>query len=227
MKLTLLNKEHLIDNIWAFRFTPEHPMTWIPGQYMRVEIPNETPDAEGTKRWFTISSAPFEEFLQITTRISQSTFKQDLNALPVGGIIQLIEAPDGDFVWEDTEKPKVFVAGGIGVTPFHSILKQRFHDGLALTATLVYGGRNQDLPFKDELRAWAEADSSLNIQYVLGNPLTAEKLAEVVPGLHESLMYLSGSEPMVQALHKQLAQTGVAESQIKTDEFPNYNETNY
>lgn len=227
MKLTLINKENLVDNVWAFRFEPETPLRWTPGQYMRVEIPHEQPDTEGTKRWFTISSAPYEGFLQITTRVTLSTFKKALSGLAVGDKIELIEEPHGDFVWEDIALPKVFVAGGIGVTPFHSILKQRFYDGNNLPVTLVYGGRNQKLPFEKELQEWSEADSSLQVKYVLGEPLTAQKIAEVVPGLNGSLVYVSGPEPMVQALGQQLKGAGLPEAQLKTDEFPNYNETNY
>ena len=68
MILTFIQKEHLIDDVWAFRFKPTGPFTWTAGQYVRVELPHENPDAEGTKRWFTNSAAPFEGIMQITTR---------------------------------------------------------------------------------------------------------------------------------------------------------------
>jgi ferredoxin-NADP reductase len=76
--LILKEKENLVDNIWAFRFEPSAPLDWSAGQYIRVDLPHDKPDAEGTKRWFTISSAPYEQIVQITTRITQSAFKQAL-----------------------------------------------------------------------------------------------------------------------------------------------------
>ena len=228
MILQLISKENLVDNVWAFRFKPSEPLIYAAGQYVRVELPHDNPDDEGTKRWFTNSAAPYESILQITTRVTDSTFKQSLSRLEEGATtLQLIENPDGDFVWQDSELPIVFVAGGIGVTPFHSILKQRVHDRFPLDATLVYGARTDDVPFKDELTEWSQTDPLLKVHYVVGKPLTVEKLAEVVPGLSQSLVYVSGPEPMVQALVADLKAHGVPAEQIKLDEFPNYNENNY
>ena len=227
MTLILIEKEHLIDNVWAFRFSSSKPFSWTAGQYIRVELRHENPDSEGTKRWFTNSAAPFENIMQITTRVSNSTFKQALAKLEPGDNLQLLEEPEGDFVWQDTHLPVVFVAGGIGITPFRSILKQRAHDGLPLNATLIYGGRTSDLPFKDELEQWQSIDSNLKVQYVIGAPLTAEKLAELVPSLNESLVYVSGPEPMVKVLSSDLKEHGLPESQLKQDEFPHYDQTNY
>ncbi len=97
--MKLKEKENLIDNAWAFRFKPSQPLAWTAGQFIRVELPHDDPDDEGIKRWFTISSAPYEGIVQITTRVTDSTFKQALAALPVGGGLHLIEEPDGDFIW--------------------------------------------------------------------------------------------------------------------------------
>ncbi len=227
MKLRLKDKEHITDNIWAFRFVSSEPLSWTPGQFIRVEIPRQQPDQEGTKRWFTVSSAPYEEFMQITTRVTATTFKQDLAAVPVGGDIDLLNAPDGDFVWEESNKPRVLIAGGIGVTPFYSMLKQRIHDHQPLDAALVYGGRTADLPFRAELDQWAAADPRLKIHYVIGEPLTPAKLTTLEPKLNESLVYLSGPEPMVESLGDQFKAAGLPEAQLKQDFFPNYTEANY
>jgi ferredoxin-NADP reductase len=228
MALTLLAKQHLIDNVWAFRFKPSEPMTWTAGQFVRVELPHDNPDSEGTKRWFTNSAAPYEGILQITTRVTGSTFKQTLSKLEEGGTaLQLIEPPDGDFVWQDTDMPVVYIAGGIGVTPFRSILKQRAHDKLPLNVTLVYGSRTDDVPFKDEIAEWQASDPSLKVYYVVGTPLTPESLTEQVPDLNKSLVYLSGPEPMVESLGDALKAHGLPEAQLKQDFFPNYTEQNY
>jgi ferredoxin-NADP reductase len=227
MNLTLVEKIQLIDNIWAFRFKPATPLTWTAGQYIQVELAHDHPDAEGTKRWFTVSSAPYEDIVQITTRVTQSTFKQTLAALPVGGHLPLIAQPEGDFVWTDTDRPRVWIAGGIGVTPFRSILRQRFHDHQPLPVTLIYGSRTPDVPFKDELAQMSAADPKLQVQYVVGTPLTAAKLTELVPGLNDALVYISGPEPMVESLGEQLKTTGLPEAQLKQDFFPNYTEANY
>lgn len=225
--LRLKEKEHLVDNIWAFRFEPSQPLSWVAGQFVRVELPHDNPDDEGTKRWFTVSSAPFEGIVQITTRVTDSTFKQALAALLVGGELHLIEKPDGDFIWEESSEPLVFVAGGIGITPFRSILKQRKHDNLPLNVTLIYGNRTNAIPFKDEFDVYAGQNPEFNVEYVVGEPLTAVKLAELLPSLNSSLVYVSGPEPMVEALGNDLRATGLPDAQLKQDFFPNYNEGNY
>lgn len=227
MGLELIEKQNLVDNVWAFRFEPTNPLEWTAGQFIRIEVPHDNPDAEGTKRWFTVSSAPYENIVQITTRITDSTFKQALATLPIGERLPLIERPDGDFVWHDANRPLVFVAGGIGVTPFRSILKQRAHEGLPLDVMLVYGNRTDDVVFKDEFNTYARTDQHFKVKYVTGEPLTAEKVADLVPRLNDSLVYVSGPEPMVETLGNDLKTHGMPEAQLKTDEFPNYTKDNY
>lgn len=226
--LTLREKEHLADNVWAFRFLPSEPLMWTPGQFIRVELPHSSPDDEGTKRWFTVSSAPYEDIVQISTRVTSSTFKHALASLPIGGKLDLLEKPDGDFVWEDSQKPIVFVAGGIGITPFRSILRQRAHDHLPLTVTLIYGNRAEITPvFQDEFDRYAAQDKTFKVHYAAGQPLTASTIAELVPDLNSSLVYVSGPEPMVETLGTELEAAGLAKDQLKQDFFPNYTETNY
>lgn len=225
--LTLKEKEHLIDNIWAFRFVADVPRDWVAGQFMRVELPHEDPDKEGSKRWFTVSSAPYDGVMQITTRVTNSTFKQALSKLAIGDTLQLIEEPHGDFVWQESPRPLVFVAGGIGVTPFRSILRQRVHDRQPIALTLVYGNRTDAIVFKDEFDTYAAAHSDFVVHYVTGDPLTAAKIGELVPGINESLVYVSGPEPMVEALGDELKAAGLAEDQLKQDFFPNYTVENY
>jgi ferredoxin-NADP reductase len=227
MKLKLKAKEHLTDNIWAFRFEPSEKTSWVPGQFIRVEIPHDHPDQEGTKRWFTVSSAPYEGFMQITTRVTDTTFKQSLAAIPAGGEVALLEAPDGDFIWQNSHKPRVFIAGGIGVTPFYSMLKARFHAREPLDVALVYGGRTADLPFRAEFDQWAAADSHFKVYYIIGEPLTPASISALEPALNISLVYLSGPEPMVEALGNQLKAAGLPEDQLKQDFFPSYTEANY
>lgn len=141
--------------------------------------------------------------------------------------MQLIENPDGDFVWEDSGKPLVFIAGGIGVTPFYSILKQRVHDGQPLNVTLIYASRTPEVPFKNEFDEWAAKDSAFTVKYAVGVPLKPENMLELAPALTTSLTYISGPEPMVEDLGDGLIAHGVPKEQLKQDFFPNYTESNF
>ncbi|HRF28687.1 MAG TPA: YHS domain-containing protein [Candidatus Saccharibacteria bacterium] len=225
--LTLASKENLVGNVWAFRFKADTPILWTPGQFIRVELPHDNPDVEGTKRWFTISSTPHDGYTQITTRVTDTTFKQSLAALPIGDTINLVEQPDGDFVWQESDEPLVFVAGGIGITPFYSMLKARGHSGQPVSATLIYNGRTDDLPFKAEFSEASKQHPEFTVQYVIGEPLTAEKLTELVPDISSSQVFISGPEPMVETLGKQLEDNGLSSDSLHQDFFPHYSEANY
>ena len=226
MKLELVSKENLVDNVWSFRFEAHPAQHWTAGQYIQVELPHSQPDDEGTKRYFTVSAAPFEGHIQITTRITESTFKQALVNLAGGGELQLLMAPDGDFVWEETDRPIVIVAAGVGNTPYRSMLAQREHDGLPLGVTLVYANRTNKGPFRDEFDRYAAAGSGFTVHYVTGL-VTAGGLKELLPGLMESFIYISGPEPLVETLGDTLREAGLPEEQLKQDFFPNYTEKNF
>ena len=228
MTLKLINKVHLTDNVYSFIFQPSEPLKMQAGQFVRVELVHDNPDAEGTKRWFTNSAAPYEGILQITTRVTSSTFKKALSNLAEGSEdLILVEDPEGDFVWQSSKQALVFIAGGIGITPFYSMLKQHLHDNLNLAVTLIYAARTDAIPFKDELTKWQDSHPEFSVKYVIGERLDLFKLGELIPSLKQSLVYLSGPEEMVEALGNDLVKDGLAEAQLKQDFFPNYNNLNY
>ena len=228
MNLKLTDKTYLIDNVWAFVFTTEDEMDYTAGEYVRVQLDHENPDEEGPKRFFTNSAPPYEGVIQITTRLTGSTFKNALAGLAIGDdSVQLIKPHEGDFVWQDTDKPIVFVAAGIGVTPYYSMLLQRVHEGKDIPVTLLYNGRSEMLPWRNEFAALAESNPEFSVHYQIGERVTPEKLQQQFPKLNESLVYLSGAEPMVEEVGEGIKQNGLAEDQLKQDWFPNYDGGNY
>ena len=99
MKLSLVSKTKLIDNIWSFVFEPEHTLEYEAGQYVRVQLDHPNPDEKGPKRFFTNSAAPHEGVVQIVTRLTGSTFKDALDRLKPGDDgLQMIKAHEGDVV---------------------------------------------------------------------------------------------------------------------------------
>jgi len=225
--LTLINKIQLADDVWAFRFKPSEVQQWVAGQYMSIELPHNNPDSKGAKRWFTISSIPADRIMQITTRITNSSFKHALAAMPEGGHINLLGPPIGNFTWQDTDKPIVFVAGGIGITAFYSILRQRAHDGLPLQAHLIYANRTDDITFKKEFDDFAANNPEFKVDYVVGKPLTLRSLAELAPSITGSMVYIAGPTMMVKQLSDGLEASGLPYKQIKQDSFSSYNIQTY
>jgi ferredoxin-NADP reductase len=232
MKVTFVRSQPEADNIRTFYFKPERPVHYTAGQYTELHIPDKHHDQRGTKRWFTLSSSPTDEFLTITTKYAgddkSSSFKKALFKLRPETELHIAD-PMGDFVLPKLiQTPLVFVAGGIGITPFHSILTWLTVTHETRPIKLLYGVRNEDeIVFQDTFRdagveptivvsqasdAWGGERGQLSAELILG----LEKPTE------DTLVYVSGPELMVQALSKDLHKAGLDKHQIVTDEFPNY-----
>jgi ferredoxin-NADP reductase len=226
MKLTYKNTNSNVDNVKTYVFQTSEKTSWKPGQFIHYTFPHNDADDRGDERWFTISSAPFEGDIWLTTRVlgkDGSTFKQQLDALSDGETIE-VDSPSGDFSVADATKSYVFVAGGIGVTPYRSILKQLDKDGKHINVELLYANRDdQSIIFKDELEALAEKHPNFNITYFIGDNLIDQKaLEEYGKRLEDPYYFISGPEPMVEAFETTLSNMGVDESLIKFDYFPGY-----
>jgi ferredoxin-NADP reductase len=221
--LSLIRKLPEGGNIWSFIFKPSVPLTWTAGQFIRIELPHVLPDDEGTKRYFTIASPPHEAVVQITTRITSSTFKQALAALPEGGKLGLLDHPTGDFIWPHTNLPLIFAAQGIGITPFYSMLRARLHDRQPLATTLLYANLKAPIPFETTLRQWAAEHPEFQLA-LSDQPITARSLHQLQPHLAGSLLYVSGPGNLVELLGPPYNVPG---AQLKQDFFPNYPHASY
>jgi ferredoxin-NADP reductase len=224
MKLVLDHKTHLADNAWQFRFKPEQPVNWTAGQFIRVGLKHAEPDAAGTTRWFTIAAAPYEGRVTISTRLTDSSFKQALNRVPAGGSIDLVEMPAGDFVWRPAPQPHVFAAQGIGITPFYAIMKDRSHHGQPIFATLIYGHQpGSAVLFEDEINTWASQDPTLQVKLV-PETLKPAHIAELAPDFQHRLVYVSGPKSFVSLC---MPPHNLPLAQLKQDNFPGYAATAY
>jgi ferredoxin-NADP reductase len=223
MKLTLTSRKSEVPGVESFRFKPQEPLLWKAGQFLHYVLHHEPTDDRGSDRWFTVATAPHEKEIMITTRFSSergSSFKSALAALKTGDIIEVSDV-DGDFTVDDTEAEYVFIAGGIGITPFRSILKEFDHQGAKIKVTLLYANRDEHIPYKTELDELARANSNLKIEYITGR-VDEAGVREAVPNLLVPLFYISGPEPMVDNFKKMLMDMGVPEKHIKGDWFPGY-----
>ena len=223
-RLTLEDRHQETLDAISFRFRSEEIKDWKPGQYLHYTLEHPHPDSRGIERYFTISSAPFEGHIQLTTRFSEksSSFKKALRGMEVGGTIDA-DGLEGDFVVEDTSKRLVFIAGGIGVTPYRAILLALNRAGVAADVDLLYANRNEDFPFKGELELLAQRHSTFRIRYFTGSSrLDEESIRAAVGDLEKPVFYVSGPAPMVESFDKLLRSMSVSKLRIKTDDFPGY-----
>ncbi|MFQ8433656.1 ferredoxin--NADP reductase [Amaricoccus sp. W119] len=157
----LAAREELADGTMVIRLDKPEGFRFQPGQavYLSVPDPLEKPDGRGKVRVFSIASAPRDPMLEIVTRQTGSSFKRTLAAAEIGAPLR-IEGPYGDLALRgDTERPAVFLAGGIGITPFLSMLRDAARQGLSRRMVLFYGNRTpESAAFLPELRALERRD---------------------------------------------------------------------
>lgn len=231
MKAVLDHTEEVARNIKTFWFKPERKIRYIAGQFTELYLPHIDEDNRGSKRWFTLSSSPTEKLVSITTKYANdlsSSFKRALFALKPGSEITLAD-PMGDFVLpKDTSIPLVFVAGGIGITPVRSMIKFLYDTSEIRKVKLIYAARSwEEVAFRKLFN-----NQGLNPIYVISNPpagysgetapLTAKQINTLTGDFKHALIYISGPEPMVETLIKDLKKLGVDNRRLISDYFPNY-----
>lgn len=225
--LVFRKKEKVAENTWTFYFEPMSKFNFTPGQYMEWTLPHKSPDSRGTRRFFTISSAPEENQIMLTIRVAEkgSSFKSALLDIEAGKELTA-SSPQGDFVLpEDKNIPLVFIAGGIGVTPFRSMIKHMLSKSGKRDIVLLYSNRNDsDIAFKEIFeKARSLGVKTFYINTEKDGHINEQMIAEKVLDFQKRTFYVSGPQPMVDAFKKLLS--GMNVKKIKTDFFPGYTET--
>ena len=225
-KLILVDKKHQAPDAMSFIFHPERPAAWQAGQFTVLNLPHPGEDDRGEERYFTISSAPHEEDVMITTRFDSehsSTFKDALARLPLGAVVEAAE-PEGDFLLHDPMEEVVFIAGGTGINPFRSILLDLDHRGLPVDLRLLYANRDEHLIYRDELEALARRHPGLKLHYFISpRRIDEAALRELISDHAKPLFYVSGPDPMVERLEKTLLPSlGVPAHHVKAEYFSGY-----
>lgn len=235
VRLKLVRRDQLSPRVFDYVFAPNRPLQFQAGQYMDWTMPVSRPDLRGNRRTFTIASAPSESevHLGVKTYEPSSAYKKSLGTLKVGDMI-MGNRVGGDFVLpRDTGAKLVFVAGGIGVTPFRSMVKEIMHSGQKRDVVLLYVVSDvAELSFEEIFRS-AEP---LGLRYVpilssqvpdkawkghIG-PVTPDLLRQLVPDYAERTFYVSGPSPMVDSYRAQFKSLGLKNSQVKADHFSGY-----
>ncbi|MCL4377082.1 MAG: FAD-dependent oxidoreductase [Actinobacteria bacterium] len=227
MNLTLVEKKELSPDVSSFSFRPQEPVIWQAGQFMSFTLDHANPDNRGTSRFFTISSAPFEKNIIITTRFageSSSSFKKAFFKMEVGQYISALP-PQGEFVISDFSKNYIFIAGGIGITPFRSILLDLEHEGRLkeIEIFLFYSNRDDRVIFKDLFDRLAGENPSFKKMYIIYPEVcNAGIIKNTISNPYEKLYYISGPVPMVKSIAGDLMAAGINENNLIKDYFPGY-----
>ena len=224
MKLKLIEKKQETNNVFSFIFQPPKPVSWQAGQYVFYKLPHDNPDDRGDTRIFTISSPPYQERIMITTRFffqESSSFKKALFSKEVGDSIEALRI-QGHFTVEEPNKKLVFIAGGIGITPFHSILLELENRNNIKDIILIYSNRNEEsVVFKETMDRLEKKFQGIKINYIYSpQRCNKELIKDSVPDIYERIFYLSGPIRMVRSVEEALEELNVNIENIKKDYFP-------
>jgi ferredoxin-NADP reductase len=235
--VSLKHRREVAEGTTAFLFEKPDGLSFKAGQYLNFTLldPPET-DAEGNTRTFSIASAPDEEELMMATRMRDTAFKRVLKTMPLGAQVE-IEGPYGNFtLHKNATRWSVFLTGGIGITPYRSIIRDAGRKKLPHRLLLFYSNRRpEDGAFLEELQQ-AERDNP-NYQFVgtmtdMANSkrpwqgktgyINRDMLAQSISDLTTPIYYIAGPPGMVTAMRKMLADADINDDSIRTEEFNGY-----
>ncbi|HEY1297500.1 MAG TPA: FAD-dependent oxidoreductase [Chloroflexota bacterium] len=219
-------------DIHSFYFEPTPGFSFTAGQYLLCTLPHEPADDRGTERAFTIASSPSERLVRITTRLSResSTFKGALMGLAPGGVIEA-GGPYGSFSLHAEPGPAVFIAGGIGITPFRSILGDLAASGDRRDITLLYSSSTPQIAFRAFLDNLAISWPGLHVVYTVTRPssgwdavtgrIDAELIERYMPAGGPTF-YVCGPTGLVDGIRSTLTESGVDAQHVVHESFPGY-----
>ena len=236
-EVRLIGHEQVAEGTMAFRFGKPAGFAFKPGQAIDLVLPDAPADAgDAGRHAFSLVSAPFEPELLVATRMRDSAFKRALGALAPGAPV-LVDGPFGSLTLHNKRaRPAIFIAGGIGVTPFMSILRQAAHDQLPQSLLLLYSNRRpEDAAFLAELQALEQANKRFRLVATMTGmaqskqpwhgqtgTIDADLIRRVGAELPDAVHYLAGPPKMVEAMRTTLGAAGVDDDDIRSEEFYGY-----
>ena len=233
--LKLRNRVRLTRDTFDFIFIPDRPLAFTPGQYLEWTLAHAPSDSRGIRRYFTIASSPRETGLHLGVKFYEkgSSFKKKLLSLGAGDTIVASQLA-GEFVLPiDTKKKLVLIAGGIGITPFRSMIQDLLDKDEHRSIVLLYINKTPaDVAYHQTLTR-AEEEIGLEtiysftrldaipkeLQNAVGK-IDAAVIRREVPDYRERTFYISGAQGMVATFTRMLEDMDVSARNIKTDFFP-------
>ncbi|MDQ2680222.1 MAG: FAD-dependent oxidoreductase [Candidatus Eremiobacteraeota bacterium] len=233
----LKDRREVAEGTMAFEFEKPPDWSFTAGQFVDITLANPPQtDAEGNKRGFSISSAPYEKTIMVTTRMRDTAFKRVLKSMPLGTAVK-IEGPFGELtLHEDASRPAILLTGGVGITTFRSIVFEAAHSKLAHRILLFYSNRRpEDAPFLAELQAMQETNPNYTLIATMTDMknsaqvwsgktgmIDAAMLAAYSDSTKNGIFYITGPPNMVKGLQAVLAGIGVSKDDVRVEEYTGY-----
>ena len=231
--LTLERIEQAAVGVYDFVFRPDRALAFAPGQYLEWTLPLGTSDSRGNRRYFTIASAPADDTVRLGVKFAPngSAFKRGLAQLQPGDQIVASQLAGSFTLPRNRQRKLAFIAGGIGITPFRSMLDELLEHGEARPIVVLHGNNRIDEIAYAEVLQRAREELGIPTYYAVRDGAGATPDMTVgfvdeamirlrVPDFRERTFYVSGPPAMINATRDALLRVGVSRQRIKTDFFP-------
>ncbi len=233
--LRLIDRQSVARDTTEFRFEKPAGFSFTAGQNINIKLSQLLhEDKRGPRRTFTLSSAPYEDYLSVTTRMTGSGFKKTLAELPLGTEVEFM-GPKGEFSLQARWKQAVLIAGGIGITPFRSMILQSLYEKQDYLLTLLYSNKDAgSCAYHDLLTRIANESST--VRYVptftdspANHEWNGEKrkidvdfIQDYVSDFRTAIFYLCGPPAMVEELTASLTEADINPENVLAESFWGY-----
>jgi len=232
----LARHEEVAEGTMAFHLERPAGFEFKAGQAVELLLADPAGGANDIGHAFSIVSAPFEDELVVATRMRDSAYKKALKALAPGAAVRL-DGPFGSLTLHNKRsRAAIFIAGGIGITPFVSMTRQAARDRLAQQIVLLYSNRRpEDAAFLDELEKLQADNPNFRLVATMTEMakssrrwdgerrmIDAQLVREATRNLPDPIFYVAGPPAMVDAIRKTLAQARIDDDDIRSEDFYGY-----
>ena len=232
METRILNVGEITPSVISVTLEKPVNFEYKPGQFINITLTVENCDERCNKRNFTLTSSPLDDNLMIATRRGISRFKKTLTKSAPDTIVN-ISPPLGRFTLnEENSVPLIMFAGGIGITPFHSMIRYAAKKNLLESITLLYSNtKANDVPFKEEFDAIVATHPRIKVHHTITGDeswegrrgrIDEDMIRDIVKNLNECEYYVCGPQVLVTALVDVLKKMNIREEKIKFEQFTGY-----
>ncbi len=236
MQSILIKRETVAEGTVAFRLQKPEGFVFKPGQAIDLILDDPQLGEDSKVHAFSIVSAPEEDCLMVTTRMRDSAYKRALGRLEPGARLS-IDGPFGSMILHNkASRPACFIAGGIGITPFMSMLRHAFTSGTSHRLMLIYSNRRpEDTAFLTELQDYARDNERFQLVATMTDMdkssqswsgetarIDAAFLSRVSAGLESPIFYVAGPPALVAGVRAELTAAGIDDDDIRSEDFSGY-----
>ncbi|MFA5410777.1 MAG: FAD-dependent oxidoreductase [Candidatus Omnitrophota bacterium] len=233
IRLRLAERIKRTETIESFRFIPQEKIEFMPGQFLQLIFDEAGRANPGLNKYLSFSSSPAKDYVEVTKRLSESSFSQRLKNLKIDDNV-LCKAPLGSCVFRESYEKIGFLIGGIGITPVIAIIEYIIDKKLPTDVSLLYSNRDEpEIAFKKELDYWQAINKKIKVFYTvtdcepkdkncLFGRIDKEMFLAKVEDTGERAFFIFGPPRMVEAMAALCLQVGCKEENIRKESFIGY-----